>query len=78
LDSDDGKWVVQAKSDGLTVSRMQPYTSWEEGREPRCREGGDEEVGEDLPGCPATGRASLPVALYITAPSAQGTNSFCP
>lgn len=29
LDSEDGKWVVQAKSDGLTVSRMQPYTSWE-------------------------------------------------
>lgn len=29
LDSEDGKWVVQAKNDGLTVSRMRPYESWE-------------------------------------------------
>lgn len=28
LDSEDGKWVVQAKNDGLTVSRMPPYESW--------------------------------------------------
>jgi uncharacterized protein (TIGR04255 family) len=29
LDSEDGKWVVQAKNDGLTISRMRPYESWE-------------------------------------------------
>jgi uncharacterized protein (TIGR04255 family) len=29
LDSEDGKWVVQAKSDGLTVSRMAPYAKWD-------------------------------------------------
>ena len=29
LDSQDGKWVVQAKSDGLTVSRLPPYVSWD-------------------------------------------------
>lgn len=29
LDSEDGKWVVQAKNDGLTVSRMRPYETWE-------------------------------------------------
>ena len=28
LDSEDGKWVVQAKSDGLAISRMAPYESW--------------------------------------------------
>ena len=29
LDSEDGKWVVQAKSDGLTLSRLPPYALWE-------------------------------------------------
>lgn len=29
LESEDGKWVVQAKADGLAVSRMAPYESWE-------------------------------------------------
>lgn len=29
LDSADAKWVVQAKNDGLTVSRMRPYETWE-------------------------------------------------
>lgn len=29
LDDADGKWVVQAKSDGLAVSRLPPYESWD-------------------------------------------------
>lgn len=29
LDSADGKWVVQAKSDGFAVSRLPPYESWD-------------------------------------------------
>lgn len=29
LDDFDGKWVVQAKSDGLAVSRLPPYESWD-------------------------------------------------
>lgn len=29
FDSADGRWVVQAKSDGLTISRLRPYESWE-------------------------------------------------
>lgn len=28
LDDEDGRWVVQAKSDGLAVSRLPPYESW--------------------------------------------------
>lgn len=28
LDDADGKWVVQGKSDGLTISRLTPYDSW--------------------------------------------------
>lgn len=28
LDDSDGKWVVQGKGDGLTVSRLAPYESW--------------------------------------------------
>jgi uncharacterized protein (TIGR04255 family) len=30
LDSVDSKWVVQAKSDGLAVSRLPNYESWEQ------------------------------------------------
>lgn len=29
VDDDDGRWVVQAKSDGLAVSRLPPYESWD-------------------------------------------------
>ena len=29
LDDEAGQWVVQGKSDGLTVSRLTPYESWE-------------------------------------------------
>lgn len=29
LDSEDGQWVVQAKNDGLTISRLPPYESWD-------------------------------------------------
>lgn len=29
LDDADGKWVVQGKSDGLAVSRLPPYESWD-------------------------------------------------
>ena len=29
LDDTAGKWVVQGKSDGLAVSRLQPYESWD-------------------------------------------------
>lgn len=29
LDDAEGKWVVQAKSDGLALSRLPPYESWE-------------------------------------------------
>jgi uncharacterized protein (TIGR04255 family) len=29
LDDEDGRWVVQAKSDGLAVSRLPPYESWD-------------------------------------------------
>jgi uncharacterized protein (TIGR04255 family) len=29
LDDAEGKWVVQAKSDGLAVSRLPPYESWD-------------------------------------------------
>lgn len=29
LDDADGKWVVQAKGDGLAVSRLSPYESWD-------------------------------------------------
>jgi uncharacterized protein (TIGR04255 family) len=28
LDDSEGRWVVQAKSDGLAVSRLPPYESW--------------------------------------------------
>jgi uncharacterized protein (TIGR04255 family) len=28
LDDADGRWVVQAKSDGLALSRLPPYESW--------------------------------------------------
>ena len=37
LDDADGKWVVQAKSDGFTVSRLSPYESWD-GLTARVRE----------------------------------------
>jgi len=30
LDDQEGRWVVQAKSDGLAVSRLPPYESWDE------------------------------------------------
>jgi uncharacterized protein (TIGR04255 family) len=30
LRSTDGKWVAQFRLDGLTVSRLQPYESWDE------------------------------------------------
>ncbi|MDP1647209.1 MAG: TIGR04255 family protein [Rubrivivax sp.] len=29
LDDQEGRWVVQAKSDGLAVSRLPPYESWD-------------------------------------------------
>ena len=29
LDEPEGKWVVQAKADGLAVSRLAPYETWE-------------------------------------------------
>jgi uncharacterized protein (TIGR04255 family) len=29
LESVDGKWVIQAKADGLALSRLAPYESWE-------------------------------------------------
>jgi len=29
LDDQEGRWVVQAKSDGLAISRLPPYESWE-------------------------------------------------
>lgn len=29
LDDPEGKWVVQAKADGLAVSRLAPYETWE-------------------------------------------------
>jgi uncharacterized protein (TIGR04255 family) len=29
LDDREGRWVVQAKSDGLAVSRLPPYESWD-------------------------------------------------
>lgn len=29
LDDPDGKWVVQGKSDGLAISRLHPYESWD-------------------------------------------------
>lgn len=29
LDDPEGRWVVQAKSDGLAVSRLPPYESWD-------------------------------------------------
>ena len=29
LDDAEGKWVVQAKSDGLAISRLPPYQSWD-------------------------------------------------
>ena len=30
LRSDDEKWVVQFRLDGFTISRLQPYTTWDE------------------------------------------------
>lgn len=30
LDDEDGKWAIQGKSDGLTVSRLAPYSSWDD------------------------------------------------
>ena len=30
LDDADGHWAIQAKSDGLTVSRLAPYSSWDD------------------------------------------------
>ena len=30
LDDSDGKWVVQGKTEGITVSRLPPYESWDQ------------------------------------------------
>lgn len=30
LRSSDGRWVVQFRLDGFTISRLEPYTSWDE------------------------------------------------